>query len=178
MSYTPTGMFATDHRVRVMLSSCAIVQTLMGVADFESAMAKVTAYGEEVDEQNVPVLAYPSGQVCMKEQHFTTGTMGEILDIPLRTVECWFGLYVPENEDIVTHSDEKHWIDDQFSEIIRQCLELTGTGEPIAGETHVHVVNPTYHGCEREPADERGDAALDSQPDRPRWFGLVTWEIH
>lgn len=177
--YVPAqNIYATKHRMRLLLADCPRVQTLLGAVDELEAVEKVHTYGEEVTEQNVPVLAYPSGIVCEAEVHARTGPMGEMMGIDQRTLEFWLAFYVPENSDIESISDEEAWVDEQFAAIVYECLERTGKGESIAGESHVQVMNPVYHGAEREPNDERGDDRLDSQPTRPRWFGLIQWEVH
>jgi hypothetical protein len=177
--YTPApNLYATTHRMRVLLSNCARVQTLMEADDADEAMTKVLSYGEEVTSENVPVLAYPAGLVCDQEFHVETGDMGEVMKVPQRTIEIWLAFYVPDVEGIESYSDEKHWVDEQWAAIVGECLTLTGRGEPIAGETFLNISNPVYLGSEREPDDERGDGRLDSHPDRSRWFGAMQWEVH
>lgn len=181
--YTPANhYFAAPHLMRLLLADCPTVQSVLGVADDDepavSALAKVHTYGEEVTEANVPILAYPTALVREMEVHLRTGDGGEFLSVDQRTIECWFAFYVPDLETIETISDEKAWVDEQFAAIVRECLTRSGKGTSITGSTQLQVFNPVYEGCEREPDSDRGDSRLDSQPDRPRWFGLLMWEVH
>ncbi|MEM6980601.1 MAG: hypothetical protein AAF539_13140 [Planctomycetota bacterium] len=176
MSYTPTGMFRAPHKMRLMLAACATVQSLFDVSDATSALPRITTYGHDVDQFNVPVLSCPSAMVCDSEVHLSTDEFGGLLDIAQRTLETWIEFYVPASIGELA-TDQHGWVNDQFGSIVSECLALTGRGEPTPGSTHLSVVNPVYQGAEKRPADMRGDERLDPSPELPRWFGLVTWEI-
>ncbi len=178
MSYTPTGTFSTSHKMRLMLAACATMQAVMGAANSAAALAKIVTYGVERDEESgVPMLTYPRTFVEDAEVHLQTDTMGSIIDVPLRQMNIWVGFYVPDLVDIVDVNDEHAWVYDQFSQIVAECLVLTGRGQSIPGSTHLCVQNPVFYGANREPDDERGDEAFDTQPDRPRWMGLIAFEV-
>lgn len=160
-----------------MLANCAVVRSILEADNVAEAEAKIFTYGEYREESGSPLIAYPMIMIRDPEVHCETDAQGALIDISQRVIEIWAAFYVPEREDIQNINDEHAWVLDQFSDMTKQCLALSGEGECVPGETFPGVTNPVFEGAEREPDDMRGDERLDPRPDRPRWFGLLMFEV-
>ncbi len=185
MPYTPDGSFSTDTKMRLMLAECPTVQAVLEVTSKAEALLLIATYAPEVSDQydemteaELRLLSYPRCLIHDDTVHMETSDDGQLLGVEQRMIRAWLGFYVPELPGIETPSDEKAWVNEQFSKINDECLERTGRGESIPGSSHLCIMNPTYPGCDREPNDERGDERFDPKPNRPRWFGMLEYEVH
>lgn len=179
--YTPTGVFSTKHQMRLMLSECATVQAILGVADAADAMPKILTHApmyipDDGGSILVPPFQYPRFLIDCDGVEFESTPEGNLSDVQSRTLLVAAGFYVPDHPEIENESDEEAWVDDQFSGILLDCMTLQGTGESIPGQTHITLMDPSYGGASRQPDDER-DESQDSQPDRPRWLGMLRFEV-
>lgn len=170
-------MFATASRVRAMLAQSDTVQAILGVDSVESALSKILTFSTDETNDGVPTFTYPMILLRDPEIHLATDAVGKLVDVTLRHIEVWIGLYVPDLDEIESINDEHAWVLDKFSQIIKHCMDLSGDGVCIPGESYPCVTNPVFSGVDREPDDERGDERTDPQPGRPRWFGLFLLEV-
>ncbi|QDV84993.1 hypothetical protein [Planctomycetes bacterium TBK1r] len=179
--YTPNGIFSTKHQMRLLLAECATVRSVLGVANATEALAKIKTYAPMYFPDDgttilVPPFQYPRILIDSEGVEFESTPDGNLSDVQSRTMMIAIGIYVPEDEDIVDESDQEAWIDDQFGSILMECMAIQGTGESISGQSHLCLMNPSYGGATPQPDDER-DEVQDSQPDRPRWLGMLRFEV-
>ena len=179
--YTPTGIFSTKHQMRLLLSECAAVQSILSAADAAEALAKIQTHApmwipEDGGSILVPPFRYPRILIDSEGVEFETSIEGTITDVQSRVLMVAAGFYVPDLQAIEDESDQEAWVNDQFSAIVVEAMALQGTGESIPGQSHLCLMNPSYGGAAPQPDDER-DEEQDSQPDRPRWLAMLRFEV-
>jgi len=179
MVYTPSGMFTTGHKMRLLLAECPTVQEVLECVEVDSqdrvdeALTKIADYGEE----NFP---YPCVLIEEQEVHILTDTLGDILNVEKRDIDVWISFYIPDTAgDNFTASDEKAWVREKFSDILSEILAKTGRGESIPGHSHILVERPVFAGADRRSHDERSEEdSIDIHQNWPLWFGAFSFEVH
>ncbi|QEF98152.1 hypothetical protein Mal15_22000 [Stieleria maiorica] len=179
--YTPTGIFSTKHQMRLLLSQCATVQSVLGAADAAEALPKIQTHApmwipDDGGTILVPPFQYPRFMIDSEGVEFETSPEGSITDVGSRVMMIAAGFYVPDLAEIEDESDQEAWVDDQFGSILEEAMTLQGTGESIPGQSHLCLLNPSYGGATPQADDER-DEEMDSDPDRPRWLGMLRFEV-
>lgn len=179
--YTPSSIFSTKHQMRLLLSQCDTVQSILGAADAAEALAKIQTHApmwipDDSATIMVPPFKYPRILIDSEGVEFETSVEGTITDVTSRVLMVAAGFYVPNLEAIEDESDEEAWVDDQFGAIVMEALALQGTGDSIPGQSHICLMNPSYGGAAPQAYDER-DEDLDSDPTRPRWLGMLRFEV-
>lgn len=183
--YQPTGGFSTKYMMRLMLSESSTVQSLLGAANATEALDKIQTYApiyipdDDASPVVVPPFQYPRILVHCDSVRFQTAAGGDIYDVDpgSREVLVAGGFYIPsDNASIENESDEEAWIDDQFWSIMQDCMDLSGTGEPVTGRSHLVLMNPSYMGADMFAYDER-DFEQDSDQDANRWLGMLRFEV-
>lgn len=181
MSYDGTSIYSTPRKMRALFAASPTMRELLQVADESSALARIHTYDDES-------LKLPYPRVIAFDEPVTvrTSSEGTVLGVTQRQIETWFWIYIPDDvEGIEDAGDEHAYMLHKIGDVVTECLALGGTGEPIPGQTHVDVMNPTFEGVQRVLPSDRTDVGYDDeddgvdvQPELSLWQALVMFEVH
>ena len=157
-----------DILFRLMLSECATVRELLGVATAGEALTKITTDAEE----NLP---FP--RIIVVEGDYITQDVDIDFDAESRPISAEFEIYIPESAGTTSRTEEKQWLMQKMDLVHEELMVLKGTGEPIPGVTHLWLTNPTFHQPLRQSFDERMDEDTDPSEDLPLWLYELKYEL-
>jgi hypothetical protein len=176
MTYPVTGLFSTPYRLALMLAECATVQLLLEAGSVAHTLEKITTYSE--DEMPLPrvIIHVENEQIALKSD----SELGYV-ESQHRSIGAEFQIYIPEDDDSIARTSDQHnYVLAKMGAVLNEMLALAGTGEPIAGTTHLRIYDPVLYMPQRIPLDERFDQdEIDRGFEaRPLWFTMLAVEIH
>lgn len=176
MAYPITGLFSTNYRMALMLSACETVQELLDASNAAEALLKMTTYSE--DDMPLPrVVIHSEGDMIKLKSDSTAG----FVEAEHRLIGCEFFIYIPaDDENIERIMDEHNYVMGKMGDVVEEMIELSGTGSPLSGTTHLQIYDPVLYMPNRCPLEERFDVDEIELGDvaRPLWFSMLAFEVH
>lgn len=162
MAVAATGIYSTAYRLKLMLAACASIQSLLEADTEAAALAKISTYAGED-------LLWP--RCLVEEEPVTLERVDVSYSAAERQLQFFLEFYVPDAVAADTTSDEHCWALTQLGTVATEILELAGTGEPVAGSTHLNIHTLTLTRVDKASHDERPDISTERTND-PLWLAV------
>lgn len=133
MTVTPAGILIHSYLLREMVAACATFQAVVGAASATLAKERIyypAAEGEDEHPWPRAVVSHSLGFGRTRTGLATWETVGSL--------KLSLELIVP-SEEASTVQDSYNWFANKLGAIISEMEALSGTGEPVAGQTHLNL---------------------------------------
>lgn len=119
-----------------MVAACATFQSLTGAATAGAAEARI-AYPAMDDTVETPV-EWPRA-VITETSEFVATQVGRGCWTYQGSLHVTFEFVVPKVEDAVSFQNAFNYMNNKVGAVIAEMIALSGTGEPVTGNTHLAV---------------------------------------
>lgn len=168
MSYAASGLYAQPYRMKLMLKECNIVETLLDTADAGVIAKRLVVRSGDASEIPPPRMIIDHSQEVEQRLVGTCTFAGDA------SVQVEIHTLCPNSVGDSEHEDGFNWCVTQAGTLVTQLRALSGTGEPVAGQSHLKIISDMLYGVELIPEDERLDSDTD---ERQLWRILLMFQI-
>lgn len=134
MAVTATGIYKQLELLRLLLAASTTFQGLINAADADEAKKWIYLFGVEEDAETPWTRAIIAEQSDRSRKRVGTG-----LRAASGAIEWELNLEVPGDVQADTIGEELLWVENTLGAIVAEMEALAGTGEPVAGHTHLDV---------------------------------------
>lgn len=133
MTVTPAGILTHSYMLSEMLAACSTFQSVVGAATATLAKSRIHYPAAEGEDEH----PWPRA-VISQSLNFDTHQTGAGTWEDRGHLNMSLELIVPTSE-ASTVMDSYNWYANKLGAIIGEMKALSGTGEPVAGKTHLYV---------------------------------------
>ncbi len=171
MALTPTGVLWQVTGVQLLVAACATFQSLTKSSSAEEAKRHVHKFAA-IDRLH-PV---PRATVTNEGWEFRKDTRNSF--IPSGHVTLTFEFSPPADVAALGVDEMSSWFEIQVESILAEMAALEGTGEPVAGRTHITVerIRQLEFNYER-PGDREIELARSGRWPALLWFAVFAVEF-